>query len=132
MKTFSTIGITITALIFGVFLFNPTFLGARPASACGWGNSGSSCGWGNSAAGGSGYVPQPRQPVGPLANAPSLTDEQVHSIIDNHIKKLNPGLKIGQIRDNGGFYEAEILDQNNTVVEHLGVDKQTGRLMVIR
>ena len=123
MKTFSTIGIVIAALILGVFLFNPHFLGVRPAGACGWGNS---------AAGGNGYVPQQRQSVGPLASAPSLNDEQVHSIVDNHIKKLNPGLKVGQIQDNGGFYEAEILDQNNTVVERLGVDKQTGRLMVIQ
>ena len=98
------------------------FTGHQTAQACGWGGSG-----------GQGYVPERGKTwqSGPLAAKPSLTKEQAFEIVSNHIRKLNPNLQVGQINDAGNFYEAEILSTDNEVVQLMGVDKQSGRLMLI-
>ena len=97
------------------------FTGHQPAQACGWGGSG-----------GQGYAPQQRgNRMGPLASKPALTQEQAFDIVSNHIKRLNPDLRVGQVNDAGNFYEAEILSTDNEVVQLMGVDKQSGRLMLI-
>ena len=97
------------------------FTGHQPAQACGYGSSG-----------GQGYAPQQRgNQMGPLASKPALTQEQAFDIVSNHIKKLNPDLRVGQVNDAGNFYEAEILSTDNEVVQLMGVDKQSGRLMLI-
>jgi hypothetical protein len=97
------------------------FTGHTSASACGWGGSG-----------GQGYAPQQRgNQVGPLASRPSITQEQAFEIVSNHIRKLNPDLQVGQVNDAGNFYEAEILSKDKEVVQLMGVDKQSGRVMLI-
>ncbi|HIJ57174.1 MAG TPA: hypothetical protein HPQ03_13785 [Deltaproteobacteria bacterium] len=97
------------------------FTGHQPAEACGWGGSG-----------GQGYVPQQRgNQMGPLASKPAVTQEQAFDIVSNHIRKLNPDLRVGQINDAGNFYEAEVLSKDNEVVQLIGVDKLSGRLMLI-
>lgn len=70
------------------------------------------------------------QKLGKKAAKPALTKEQVRDILISHVKRLNPNLKIGQIKDNGGFYETEILSKDKEVVQILGVDKHTGRLIL--
>jgi len=90
------------------------------ASACNWGSPG-----------GQDYVPQRRGAPGPLAQKPALTIEQAHEIVANHIKRLNPDLVVGKINDAGTFYEAEILSKNMELVQLMGVDKISGRLMLI-
>jgi hypothetical protein len=60
-----------------------------------------------------------------------LTKEQVYDIVANHVSKLNPSLKVGKIDDAGGFYEVEIISDEKEVIQRLGVDKQSGRLMLI-
>ena len=114
-------------LVFGILslaIFGFGFLvftGHQPAEACGWGGSG-----------GQGYAPQQRgNQMGPLASKPALTQEQAFDIVSNHIKRLNPDLRVGQINDAGNFFEAEILATDNEVVQLMGVDKQSGRLMLI-
>ena len=110
--------------ILGLAIFGVGFLvftGHQPAEACGWGGSG-----------GQGYAPQQRgNQMGPLASKPALTQEQAFDIVSNHIKKLIPDLRVGQINDAGNFYEAEVLSTDNEVVQLIGVDKQSGRLMLI-
>jgi len=96
------------------------FAGSGSASACGWGSSG-----------GGDYVPQRRDSNSYRAQKPSLTKEQSYEIVSNHVKKLNPDLKIGKFNDAGNFYEAEILSQDNEVVQLIGVDKTSGRLILI-
>jgi len=97
------------------------FTGHQPAEACGWGGSG-----------GQGYAPQQRgNQMGPLASKPAITQEQAFDIVSNHIKRLNPDLRVGQVNDAGNFYEAEILSTDNEVVQLMGIDKQSGRLMLI-
>ena len=42
-----------------------------------------------------------------------------------------PKLEIGQVKDNGGFYEVEIVDEGQEIVQLLGVDKRSGRLILL-
>jgi hypothetical protein len=91
------------------------------AQACGWGQGG-----------GDAYVPQRRdQNNGFLAQKQALTEDQARDIVSNYIKRLNPKLNIGNVNDNGGFYEAEIIGEDNQVIQLVGVDKQSGRLVLL-
>ena len=96
------------------------FVGLDIANACGWGQGG-----------GQGYVPQRRDQNGYLAQKQPLTQEQAKDIVTNYIKRLNPKLEVGKITDNGGFYEAEVIGEANEVIQLVGVDKQSGRLIVL-
>ena len=97
------------------------FIGPDIATACSWGGGG-----------GQGYIPEKRdKSMGPLAAKPSLTKEQAFDIVSNHVKKTNPDLTVGRINDVGNLYEAEVLSQDNEVVQLIGVDKFSGRLMII-
>jgi hypothetical protein len=116
-------------LVLGVFaLAHSNFLGSGPAFACGgMGGMGS---WG--AAGGGDYVPQRRGLSNSFANrAPALSEGQAHDVVANHLKRLNPDLTIGQMKDAGSYYEAEVLGANGDVVQRLGVDKESGRMILI-
>ncbi len=96
------------------------FVMPKNAGACGVG-----------AQGGESYVPQRRSPAGELARRPSLTQGQAFEIVSRHVKRLNPDLKVGQINDAGSFFEAEIISKENEVIQLMGVDKESGRLMLI-
>jgi hypothetical protein len=90
------------------------------------------CGGGWGASGGGNYVPQRRGPSDSFASrTPALTEEQAHNVIANHINKLNPDLKVGEMQDAGSYYEAEVLGANGDVVQRLGVDKESGRMILI-
>ncbi len=110
------IGVAILALI--AFGYNH-LVAPGPANAC--------CNMGSP--GGQGYVPQERTLGGPSTpNGPSLTKEQAFDIVANHIKKFNPNLDVGEIKDVGPYYDVEILSEGKEVVERLAVDKQSGSL----
>lgn len=90
------------------------------AAACGWGQSG-----------GQDYVPQQRG-ARPVPGTPSaLSEEQARDIVTSYAKRLNPELEVGRVTDNGGFYEVEILDSGREIVQLVGVDKRSGRLIVM-
>jgi len=103
--------------IIGVF----SFAAIDFAQACGWDRQG----------GGQGYVPQRRDQNGFLAQKQVVTQDEARDIVSNYIKRLNPKLAIGNITDNGGFYEAEIIGDDNQVIQLVGVDKQSGRLVLL-
>ena len=116
MKIFIT-GISFMAIIgFGDFLIG----GINHANACGVG-----------AQGGESYVPQRRGSTGNLARKSFISKEQAFEMVSQHIKRLNPNLKIGQLNDAGRYFEAEIVTKDNEVVQLIGVDKETGRLLLI-
>ncbi len=96
------------------------FAGFDQANACNWGSPG-----------GQDYVPQRRGPAGPLARKPALTKEQAYEIVAKHVRRLNPDLEVGRVNDAGSFYEAEILSKDKELVQLMGVDKISGRLMFI-
>ncbi len=113
--------IIISVLSLAVIVVGITpFVMPKNAGACGVG-----------AQGGQSYVPQRRSPVGELARRPSLTQEQASEIVSRHVKRLNPDLEVGRINDAGSFFEAEIISKDNEVIQLMGVDKESGRLMLI-
>ncbi len=116
------VGIAVVGILsLGVMGFvSIPFMGLTHSNAC---NSGK--------AGGGDYVPQQRSQVGSYFNRPALTKAQAYDVLANHVKKINPDLEIGEIKDGGGFYIAEILSEEKEVVERLAVDKQSGQLRVI-
>jgi hypothetical protein len=94
-----------------------------------WTDMAVACGWGQS--GGGDYVPQRRDSSGFLARKSAVSEEHARDIASGYVKKLNPNLEIGKVTDNGGFYEVEIVDAGNEIVQLLGVDKLSGRLIVL-
>lgn len=114
--------IFITGILFVAMIgLANTFIGEPDhANACGVG-----------AKGGESYVPQRRGSTGFLARKTLITKEQAYEMVSRHIEKLNPNLKIGQLNDAGRIFEAEIITKDNEVVQLIGVDKETGRLLLI-
>ena len=96
------------------------FIGQDIANACGWGQGG-----------GQGYVPQRRDQNGFLAQKQALTEDQARNIVTKYVKRLNPNLEVGKVKDNGSFYEAEIIAEDNEIIQLVGIDKQSGRLIVL-
>ena len=105
------------------------FLALAGAANLVWTDMAVACGWGR--AGGGDYVPQRRDAGGLWAQKPALTQDQAREIAANYVKRLNPELEIGKITDNGGFYEVEVISDGKEVVQRLGVDKQSGRLIML-
>ena len=96
------------------------FVAVDIATACGYGQSG-----------GGDYVPQRRDSGELLANKSAVSEDQARDIVTKYVKKLNPNLEIGNVKDNGGFYEVEIVDDGQEIVQLLGVDKRSGRLLLL-
>ncbi|CAB1056645.1 hypothetical protein D1BOALGB6SA_1382 [Olavius sp. associated proteobacterium Delta 1] len=116
-KKFRTIilGVSILALMGMINL-----VAVDIAGACGWGQSG-----------GSGYVPQRRDSGELLAKKSAVSEDQAREIVTSYVKRLNPNLAIGKVQDNGGFYAVEIVDEGLEIVQLLGVDKRSGRLILL-
>jgi len=114
----------IRSLIIGASLLALTgminFVAVDIATACGYGQSG-----------GGDYVPQRRDSGELLANKSAVSEDQARDIVTKYVKKLNPNLEIGNVKDNGGFYEVEIVDEGQEIVQLLGVDKRSGRLILL-
>jgi len=110
-----TLGVSILALM-GIM----NFVAVDIAGACGWGQSG-----------GGDYVPQRRDSGGLWASKGDVSESQAREIVANYVKRLNPDLAIGEVKDNGGFYEVQIIDKGREVVQLLGVDKRSGRLILL-
>jgi len=96
------------------------FVAIDIAGACGYGQSG-----------GSGYVPERRDSGELLARKSTVSEDQARDIVSSYVKRLNPNLAIGKVQDNGGFYAVEIVDEGQEVVQLLGVDKRSGRLILL-
>jgi hypothetical protein len=117
--------ISLVILVVGVMVFsNVPFGGPSDAGAC-------ACSYTSGTPGGGDFVPQRRDAPESYFNRPALTKEQAHDLVANHVKKLNADLKIGRLEDAGSYYKAEVLGTNGDVVQRLGVDKESGQVMLI-
>jgi len=55
--------------------------------------------------------------------------EQAKNIIKNYLEELgNPNLKQGKVEDKGNIFVAEILTKDGSLVDHVKIDKNTGRI----
>jgi hypothetical protein len=53
-------------------------------------------------------------------------------IFEDYLKsEHNPNLKLGKIKDEGSFFEADVVTRDNSLVDKLIVDKDTGHLRSI-
>ncbi len=89
------------------------------ALACGADSSG----WGK--AGGDGFTPQKNTQSLSYGKRRFLTLDQANEIIERHLARLNPNLKVGGGTDAGRYYKFQVLN-NDRKVEQLAVDKTTG------
>lgn len=65
-----------------------------------------------------GNSPQNRQP---------LEQKEARVILENHLKATrNPNMKLGEMKDTGPTFEAEILTKDDSLVDKIAVDKTTG------
>ncbi len=70
---------------------------------------------------GPGYGPQYQQERKPL------TEKDVKAMLENYVQSTrNPNLKLGKITEKDHYFEAEIVTQNDSLVDKILVDKQTG------
>lgn len=66
-----------------------------------------------------------------LQNHTYLDRKAAEGIFEDSLeRKHNPNLKLGEIKDEGTFFEAPILTKDNSWVENLIVDKDTGRMRI--
>ena len=62
-------------------------------------------------------------------NQTSLDQKTAERELEDYIgSRHNPNLKLGKIKDEGSFFEADLLTKDNSLVDKLIVDKNTGRL----
>ncbi len=57
---------------------------------------------------------------------PVATVEEAKKVLSEYFAKKN--VRIGEIKEQELFFEAEIRDKNNTLVDKVIVDKRTGRI----
>ena len=70
---------------------------------------------------GQGYGPQYQQDQQPL------DEKAAKSILDNYLRSTrNPNLKLGKIEDKGSTFEADIVTKDDSLVDKIAVDKNTG------
>lgn len=86
-----------------------------------WGPGRMAPGYGYGYGYGQQYGQQYGQPQAPM------TQKDARKTLENYLASLrNPNLKLGQIRDQGAFYEADIRTKENSLVDKILVDKKTG------
>jgi hypothetical protein len=62
-------------------------------------------------------------------NQSHLDKKGAEKVLEDYLSsRHNPNLKLGDIKDEGSAFEAELLTQNNSLVDKLIVDKNTGRM----
>ena len=136
-KYLKTLGLGAVCIGLAGFAF---FFFASPYQtlACGRGGGGA-CGFGG-APGGADYVPQQRgsgrwwpggSSAGNFDSGTALSQDQARNILARHVERLNPELKVGPVEDAGSFYKADVFSKTNEIVDHLAIDKQSGRMMPV-
>lgn len=60
--------------------------------------------------------------------AAPITKDEATTILQNHLKwTRNPNLKLGKITEKDKGFEAEIVTKDNSLVNKIFIDKETGR-----
>ncbi len=96
------------------------------------GYGGGDRGYGMRHHGGPGMMPgwqgQGGQPVPPgRSSSAPLTEDRAKMLLENYLANTgNPNLKLGEIASRNGFYEAEIVTKDGSLVDKIQVDKNTG------
>ena len=71
------------------------------------------------------YEEEPHYP----RNQTAVNRDDAAHIFENYLNsRHNPNLKLGKIKDKGSDFEADLLTKDNSLVDKLIVDKDTGRI----
>lgn len=70
----------------------------------------------------------PQYPQYPQSQRP-MEEKDARAILEDYLSSMrNPNLKLGEIKDQGNAFEAEILTKENSLVDRVMVDKNTGSM----
>jgi hypothetical protein len=59
----------------------------------------------------------------------SVERPQAVKMFEHYIEsRKNPNLRLGKVEDTGRFFEANILDQNYSLIDVMTIDKETGNM----
>jgi hypothetical protein len=62
-------------------------------------------------------------------NQKYLDRKSAERIFEDYLTSMhNPNLKLGEVKDEGSFFEADLRTKDNSLVDKLIVDKDTGRM----
>ena len=80
---------------------------------------------------GPGYQPSPQYPNNQQQQQlqKPIDKGQAEAMVKNYLRSTsNPNLKLGTITDQGSSFEADILTKDNSLVDKILVDKDTGAM----
>jgi hypothetical protein len=74
-----------------------------------------------------GYGQQPGYQSDPQYKRSPLEKEEAKDMIHSQLRwSRNPNLKVGEIKDEGDFFEADVVTKDNSLVDKLRIDKDSG------
>jgi len=74
---------------------------------------------------------QPNQPYPYAQQQPQkpIDQDQAKAMVENYLKSTgNPNLKLGDIKDEGRYFEADVVTKDDSLVDKILVDKDTGAM----
>jgi len=76
---------------------------------------------------GQGYGPSQQYPYAQQQPQKPIDKDQAKSMVENYLKSTgNPNLKLGDIKDAGQNFEADVVTKDNSLADKILVDKNTG------
>ena len=76
---------------------------------------------------GYGYGPNQQYPYAQQQPQKPIDKNQAKSIVENYLKSTgNPNLKLGDIKDEGQNFEADVVTKDNSLADKILIDKNTG------
>jgi hypothetical protein len=76
---------------------------------------------------GYGYGPNQQYPYAQQQPQKPIDKDQAKSIVENYLKSTgNPNLKLGDIKDEGQNFEADVVTKDNSLADKILIDKNTG------
>lgn len=92
------------------------------------GNRGYGYGMGQGMMGpGYGYGPNQQYPYAQQQPQKPIDKNQAKSMVENYLKSTgNPNLKLGDIKDEGQNFQADVVTKDNSLADKILIDKNTG------
>ena len=133
MKSYRTIiGIMVVALVIaGGFGIARAHMGSDSSSTGGYGHMGSYGHMGDSGHMGNGYGGiSAGSPCGDpnVESAVQINKDEARSLISFQLRRSNPNLKVGKVAEKEEGFEVTIVTKENSLVDRLMVEKNTGRI----
>lgn len=76
---------------------------------------------------GQGYGPSQQNPYAQQQPQKPIDKDQAKSMVENYLKSTgNPNLKLGDIKDEGQNFEADVVTKDNSLADKILIDKNTG------